>query len=103
MTKNIELRFTRWIYSGDRAFDVGFYKTISTNIQTGEQRKSFGRFHVLLRKENATWKIMMDADTGDGASEENFSKAARSSYNSFQITAKIKLYFDKNPELYNKR
>ena len=46
---------------------------------------------------------MMDADTGDGASEENFSKAARSSYNSFQITAKIKLYFDKNTELYNKR
>ena len=46
---------------------------------------------------------MMDADTGDGASEENFSKAPRSSYNSFQITAKIKLYFDKNTELYNKR
>ena len=47
-----------------------------TNIQTGEQRKSFGRLHVLLRKENGAWKIVMDADTREGASEENFNKAS---------------------------
>jgi len=74
--KNIELRFTQRISSEDKAFEVGFYKTTSTNIQTGEQRKSFGRFHVLLRKENGTWRIVMDADTGEGASEENFNKAS---------------------------
>ena len=74
--KNIELRFTQRISSEDKAFEVGFYKTTSTNIRTGEQRKSFGRFHVLLRKENGTWKIIMDADTGEGASEENFNKAS---------------------------
>ena len=74
--KNIELRFTQRISGEDKAFEVGFYKTTSTNIQTGEQRKSFGRFHVLLRKENGTWKIIMDADTGEGASEENFNKAS---------------------------
>ena len=72
--KNIELRFTQRISSEDKAFEVGFYKTTSTNIQTGEQRKSFGRFHVLLRKEKGTWKIVMDADTKEGASEENFNK-----------------------------
>jgi len=73
--KNIELRFTQRISSQDKAFEVGYYKTTSINSQTGEQRKSFGRFHVLLRKENGTWKIVMDADTGEGASEENFNKA----------------------------
>ena len=73
--KNIELRFTQRINSDNRAFEVGFYKTTSINSQTGEQRKSFGRFHVLLRKENGVWKILMDADTGAGASEENFNKA----------------------------
>jgi len=55
---------------------VGFYKTTSTNIQTGEQRKNFGRFHVLLRKENGIWKIVVDADTREEASEENFNKAS---------------------------
>jgi len=74
--KSIELRFTQRISSEDKAFEVGFYKITSTNTQTGEQRKSFGRFHVLLRKEKGTWKIIMDADTGEGASEENFNKAS---------------------------
>lgn len=73
--KDIELRFTQRINSDDEAFEVGFYKTTNTNSQTGEERKSFGRFHVLLRKENGVWKILMDADTGEGASEENFNKA----------------------------
>jgi ketosteroid isomerase-like protein len=73
--RTIELRFTQRISSEDKAFEVGYYKTTSTNIQTGEQRKSFGRFHVLLRKENGRWRIVMDADTGEGASEENFNGA----------------------------
>ncbi|HET6768976.1 MAG TPA: nuclear transport factor 2 family protein [Chitinophagaceae bacterium] len=73
--KDIELRFIQRIASDDKAFEVGFYKTTSTNSQTGEQRKNFGWFHVLLRKENGVWKILMDADTGEGASEENFNKA----------------------------
>jgi len=47
-----------------------------TNIQTSEQTKSFGRFHVLLRKENGAWKIVMDADTREGTSEEHFNKAS---------------------------
>lgn len=73
--KEIELRFIQRIASADKAFEVGFYKTTNTNSQTGETRKSFGRFHVLLRKEDGVWKILMDADTGEGASEENFNKA----------------------------
>jgi hypothetical protein len=73
--KNIELRFTHRIAGNDKAFDVGYYKTTSTNLQTGEVRKSIGKFHVLMRKEIGVWKILMDADTKEGASQELFNKA----------------------------
>ena len=73
--KNIELRFIQRIAGFDKAFEVGYYKTTSTNIKTGEIRTSIGKFHVLLRKENGKWKILMDADTGEGANEEVFRKA----------------------------
>ena len=91
--KNIELRFTPRISSEDKAFEVGFYRTTSINIQTGEQRKSFGRFHVLLRKENGIWKILMDADTGERASEESFNKASPLQPQLFWIRLKINLLF----------
>jgi len=73
--KSIELRFTQRIASDDKAFEVGYYRSTSINMKTGEQRSGIGKFHVLLRKENGIWKILMDADTAEGASEENFSKA----------------------------
>lgn len=73
--KNIELRFVQRIAKNDKAFDVGYYKTISTNTRTGEVRQGMGRFHVLLRKENGIWKILMDADSGEGATEEAFNNA----------------------------
>jgi len=74
--KSIELRFSQRIASEDKAFEVGYYKSTSTNTKTGEQRSGIGKFHVLLRKENGRWKILMDADASEGASEESFSKAA---------------------------
>jgi len=73
--RNIELRFTERIASRDKAFEVGYYKSTSTNTTTGETRTGIGKFHVLLRKENGIWKILMDADTKEGASEEVFQKA----------------------------
>ena len=73
--KSIELRFIQRIASEDKAFEVGYYRSTSTNIKTGEKRSGIGKFHVLLRKENGLWKILMDADTAEGVSEENFNKA----------------------------
>lgn len=73
--KNIELRFTQRIAANDKAFEVGYYKSTSTNTATGETRSGIGKFHVLLRKEKGVWKIVMDADTREGASEEAFKKA----------------------------
>ena len=70
--KNIELRFIQRIAGNDKAFEVGFYKTASTNIATGEKRTGYGKFHVLLRKENGTWKILMDADASEKTDEAVF-------------------------------
>jgi ketosteroid isomerase-like protein len=73
--KDIELRFVQRIAGTDKAFEVGFYKTTSTNQQTGETRIGIGKFHVLLRKEKGIWKILMDADTREGVTDELFNKA----------------------------
>jgi ketosteroid isomerase-like protein len=70
--KNIELRFVQRIASNDKAFEVGFYKTISINKSTGETRTGYGKFYVLLRRENGTWKILMDADANENTNEAVF-------------------------------
>jgi len=70
--KNIELRFIQRIASSDKAFEVGYYKSTSTNVTTGEKRSSYGKFHVLLRKENGAWKILMDADAKEKTDESVF-------------------------------
>lgn len=63
--RTIDLRFTERISTGDNAIDVGVYKTSSINAK-GEERSFFGRFHVVLRKENGTWKIRVDTDSSEG-------------------------------------
>ena len=70
--KNIELRFLQRIASNGKAFEVGYYKSTSTNTQTGEKRTGYGKFHVLLRKENGAWKILMDADANEKTDEAIF-------------------------------
>ncbi len=70
----IELRFTQRIAGNDRGFEVGYYKT--TSIQpNGDSRSSYGEFHVLLRKENGKWKILMDADANEKTNETIFLSA----------------------------
>jgi ketosteroid isomerase-like protein len=73
--KDIELRFTQRMAGADKAFETGYYKLSSTDLKTGKTRTAYGKFQVLLRKENGIWKILMDADTGEGASEEVFRAA----------------------------
>ena len=70
--KSIELRFIQRIAGNARAFEVGYYKTTSTNTSTGEARTGYGKFHVLLRKENGSWKILMDADAHEKTDESVF-------------------------------
>jgi len=70
-----ELRFDKRISNGNRAWETGYYK--GTVMQEGKEPRSYyGRFFVVLEKEEGVWKILVDADTGKEANEENFSKAS---------------------------
>ncbi len=73
--RNIELRFIERIASEDKAFEVGYYKTSVVNSETNESRVGYGKFHVLLRKENGQWKILMDSDVQGGVDEAIFQSA----------------------------
>lgn len=69
-----ELRFDKRISNGKNAWESGFYK--GTFTQEGKPPRSwYGRFFVVLEKEEGVWKILVDADTGKEANEENFSRA----------------------------
>ena len=70
--KNIELRFIQRIAANGKAFEVGYYKTTSTDTATGKTRTGYGKFHVLLRKENNIWKILMDEDANENTTEAVF-------------------------------
>jgi hypothetical protein len=70
-----ELRFDKRISDGNKAWESGFYK--GTYTPEGKPSRSwYGRFFVVLEKEASIWKILVDADTGKEANEENFSKAS---------------------------
>jgi len=75
MSRLFELRFDKRISNGTKAWESGYYK--GTVMQEGKEPRSYyGRFFVVLEKENGTWKILVDADTGKDANEENFNKAS---------------------------
>jgi len=65
MKRHIELRFTERFASADLAFEAGYYKAVST-FSADEQYTFFGRFNVVLRRDNGRWKILLDSDTNDG-------------------------------------
>ena len=70
-----ELRFDKRIGNNDREWESGYYQ--GTVMETGKaNRVYYGRFYVLLWKENGVWKIVLDADTHTGATEQSFNAAA---------------------------
>jgi ketosteroid isomerase-like protein len=63
--KKLELRFTeRWV-NQNLAYEVGVYKSQLIR-PSGNVTVYHGRFQVVLRKENGTWKIVMDSDSSEG-------------------------------------
>ena len=74
---SIELRFTERIGNEKQAIDVGVYKTSYTG-KDGNVNSSYGRFHVVLRKENGKWKILVDTDSSEGntINEQSFLAAS---------------------------
>lgn len=69
--RTLELRFVQRIAAHDRAFEVGYFKFTGTDPD-GTTRYGYGKFHVLLRKENGIWKILMDADASEKTTEDIF-------------------------------
>jgi hypothetical protein len=69
-----ELRFDKRICNGTKAWESGFYK--GTMLYPGKRsRVYYGRFFVVLEKEEGAWKIIVDADTGKDATATNFKNA----------------------------
>lgn len=71
----LELRFTERLRNGNLAYEVGIYRT--TIVVGGETHEYFGRFHVVLRKEEGVWKILVDSDSSEGGTvgAKDFSEA----------------------------
>ena len=74
--RTIELRFLERIADEKSAYEVGIFKvTITTPNES--PRIFYGKFHVTMRKENGTWKILVDSDSSEGNTidENAFAKA----------------------------
>jgi ketosteroid isomerase-like protein len=73
----LDLRFTERIANENLAVEVGIFKYTHINNE-GVAKNYFGRFHVVLRKEEGTWKILVDTDSSEGntISEKDFLAAS---------------------------
>lgn len=69
--RTLELRFIQRIAGNDKALEIGYFK-VTTLEPEGKTQSFYGKFHVLLRKENNTWKIIMDADASEKTDEAIF-------------------------------
>ncbi len=59
--RTIELWFEHRKTTPELSYEVGYYNV--TYQKNGKEMNSYGRFHVLLKKENGKWKIAQDWDT----------------------------------------
>jgi len=73
---SFDLRFLARIANDNLAYEVGYFKSEVTT-ETGEIKKGFGKFHVVLRKEDGKWKILVDQDSIEEVkiTEEDYLKA----------------------------
>lgn len=60
-----ELRFLERICNGELAYEIGYFKNEVTNA-SGVKHETYGKFHVVLRKEAGVWKVLVDADSNEG-------------------------------------
>ena len=59
--RTIDFRFEHRIHSDSIAYEIGYYKIVFAE----NKREVYGRFHVLLKKIDGTWKIAQDWDEDD--------------------------------------
>lgn len=75
ISRTFELRFDKRICNGNKAWETGYYKGSVTEAGK-EKQVYYGRFFVVLEKEEGVWKIITDADTSIEATAGNFDRAA---------------------------
>jgi len=59
--RTIELWFEHRKTTPEVSYEVGYYKVTYKN--DGKKKYSYGRFHVVIKKINGSWKIAQDWDT----------------------------------------
>ena len=60
----ISFRFTERINNGDIGSERGIYK-FTIDPGTEKERSFYGKFHVVLKKANGEWKILVDYDSDE--------------------------------------
>ena len=63
INQKIEFSFISRAQKDNYAFETGIYKL--TRKKGFRSESYFGKFNVILRKENDVWKIMSDSDTSE--------------------------------------
>jgi ketosteroid isomerase-like protein len=73
----IQFRFLERIANAETASERGIYE-FSFTSEKGETQKSYGKFHVFLRKEKGKWKIAIDYDSNENGtiSVQDFQNAS---------------------------
>ena len=74
--QTISFRFLERIYNTNKASERGIYK-LTINPMTKEAVSYYGKFHVILIKENNMWKISVDYDSSENKTinESSYIKA----------------------------
>jgi len=71
--RSIELRFEYRSATDSVAYEIGYYCT-SYLKEDGSKQDYFGKFNVILKKEEGSWRILLDADHS-GITEADFKRA----------------------------
>lgn len=58
----ISFRFLERINNGEKASERGIYKLV-LNANTEKEASYYGEFHVIIRKEDQVWKLLIDYDS----------------------------------------
>jgi ketosteroid isomerase-like protein len=82
ITSRIGLRFTERMASPQAASERGVYEVVLTGPD-GKSRTVYGRFHVISRKEDGRWKILVDYDSSEGGTVDEASYRAAHAANDY--------------------
>ncbi|MBB5960163.1 ketosteroid isomerase-like protein [Saccharothrix tamanrassetensis] len=70
----IAFRFLERLADGDAASERGIYRIDA--VRAGAPKVFYGRFHVFCRRIDGRWRIVVDYDDEEGATEEVFASGA---------------------------